>query len=78
MIKYVLSTSLSAHSLVVTHLQCQAHADISRNELVFLRLRGGMERGEVDARGGMVAGFVLMQNVRAQGTNSSCTKLLIM
>ena len=54
-------------SLVVTRLQCQAHADISHNELVLLRLAGGMERGEVDARGGMVAGSVLMQDVQAQG-----------
>lgn len=54
-------------SLVVTHLQCQAHADISRNELVLLQLAGGMEKGEVDARGGMVAGFILMQDVQAKG-----------
>ena len=63
------------HSLVVTHLQCQTHADISRNELVLLRLTGGMERGEIDARGGMVAGSVLMQDVGAQGNFSACIVL---
>lgn len=55
------------YSLLVSNLQCQGHADISHNELVLLRLTGKMEKGEVDARGGMVAGFILMQNVQAQG-----------
>ena len=59
--------SLSSSSLVVTHLQCQVHADISHNELVLLRLTGRMEKGEVDARGGVVAGTILMQDVQAQG-----------
>jgi hypothetical protein len=57
--------------LVVTHLQCQAHADISRNELVLLRLSGRMEKGEVDARGGVVAGSVFMEDVQAQVTTES-------
>ena len=51
----------------MTHLRCQAHTDVSHNELVLLRLTGAMERGEVDARGGMVAGSVLMEDVQVQG-----------
>ncbi|CAI8057302.1 Transmembrane protein KIAA1109 homolog [Geodia barretti] len=57
--------------LVVTHLQCQVHADVSHNELVLLRLAGRMEKGEVDARGGVVAGTILMQDVVAQVTTES-------
>jgi hypothetical protein len=57
--------------LVVTHLQCQVHADVSHNELVLLRLAGRMEKGEVDARGGVVAGTILMQDVVAQVTTAS-------
>ena len=59
-------------SLVVTHLQCQVHADVGHNELVLLRLSGKMEKGEVDARGGVVAGTILMQDVQAQGILSDC------
>lgn len=66
-ISTTLLVSPTLYSLVVTHLLCQAHADISRNELVLLRLAGSMEKGEVDARGGMVAGFVLMQDVQTEG-----------
>lgn len=62
-------------SLVVTHLQCQAHADISCNELVLLKVVGQMEKGEVDARGGMVAGFLLMQDVQTKGIVSLLSQL---
>lgn len=68
----MLFLSLSPCSLVVTHLRCQAHTDVSHNELVLLRLTGAMERGEVDARGGMVAGSVLMEEVQVQGKATVC------
>ena len=60
---------------MVTHLQCQVHADVSHNELVLLRLAGRMEKGEVDARGGVVAGTILMQDVVAQGIHIGLEKL---
>ena len=60
-------------SLVVTHLRCETHADISRNELVLLRLTGAMEKGEVDARGGMVAGSVFVHDVQTQGKTRVCS-----
>lgn len=59
----------------MTHLQCQVHADVSHNELVVLRLIGRMEKGDVDARGGVVAGTVLMQNVLTKGL--ICVLILI-
>ena len=61
---------------MVTHLQCQAHADIYRSELVLLRLSGRMEKGEVDARGGVVAGSVLTRDVQTQGLAVTVTYLL--
>ena len=60
-------THTHTHSLLVTHLKCQAHADISHNELVMFNLDGRMVKGEVDARGGVIAGSILMEDVQAHG-----------
>ena len=51
----------------MTHLKCEAHLDISRNELVLFNLDGRLVRGEVDARGGVIAGNVLVEDVLAHG-----------
>ena len=51
----------------MTHLKCEAHADVSHNELVLFNLDAKMEKGEVDARGGFVAGSILMEEVQAHG-----------
>ena len=53
--------------MLVTHLKCEAHADISHNELVLFNFDGRLEKGEVDARGGVVAGSILMENVQTHG-----------
>ena len=51
----------------MTHLKCEVHADVSHNELVLVQLDGQMEKGEVEARGGVIAGSILMQNLEAHG-----------
>ena len=62
------SVSLSCPSicsLVVTHLNLELHMDISHNELVLMNLDACIEKGEVDARGGVVAGNILMKDAFA-------------
>ena len=54
-------------SLLVTHLKVEGHADISHNELVLLQVNTKLDKGELDARGGVIAGTVLIQNIQANG-----------
>ena len=62
----VMSSCLaSPPSLLVTQLNIEVHMDISHNELVLINLDACIEKGEVDARGGVVAGSILMENTRA-------------
>lgn len=73
------TTIHAPHSLLVTHLKCEAHLDISHNELVLFNLDGRMEKGEVDARGGMVAGSILMEEAQTHSMycSAAATSLLI-
>lgn len=59
--------SLGKPSLLLSHLKCTTHADVSHNELVLFNLDGCMEKGELDARGGMIAGSVLVEDIQALG-----------
>ena len=54
-------------SLLVTHLRLEAHCDVSYNELVLLQLEGSLEKGEFDARSGVIAGRILMEDVAVHG-----------
>ncbi len=54
-------------SLLVSHLQCFSHCDVSHNELVLFQLAGKLAKGEFDARGGVIAGSILMENARVFG-----------
>lgn len=54
-------------SLLVSCLKCEAHCDVSRNELVLLQLRAKLDKGEVDARAGIIAGSILMQDASVEG-----------
>ena len=58
-------------SLLVTHLKFQAHADISHNELVLVQVDAKLMKGEVDARGGVIAGSILMEDTQVHGTKNS-------
>lgn len=54
-------------SLLVTHLKLEGHADISHNELVLLQVETKLDKGELDARGGVIAGAMLIENIQAHG-----------
>ena len=54
-------------SLLVTHLKCEGHADVSHNELVLLQVATKLDKGELDVRGGVIAGAVLIENIQAHG-----------
>lgn len=58
---------ISYQSLLVTHLKCEGHTDISHNELVLLQVDMKLDKGELDARGGVIAGAVLVENIQANG-----------
>ena len=58
---------VSLSSLLVTHLKCEGHADISHNELVLLQVGTKLDKGELDARGGVIAGAILVENIQANG-----------
>ena len=51
----------------MTHLKLEGHADISHNELVLLQVDTKLDKGELDARGGVIAGAVLVENIQAHG-----------
>lgn len=51
----------------MTHLKFEAHCDISHNELVLLQLDGNLEKGEFDARSGVIAGSILVQDLGFDG-----------
>ena len=51
----------------MTHLKIEGHADVSHNELVLLQVNTKLDKGELDARGGVIAGAVLIQNIQANG-----------
>ena len=57
----------SVFSLLVTHLKLEGHADISHNELVLLQVDTKLDKGELDARGGVIAGAMLVENIQAHG-----------
>lgn len=54
-------------SLLVSCLKCEAHCDISHNELVLLQFEGKLAKGEFDARAGVIAGSILMEEVTVNG-----------
>ena len=60
-----------SHSLLVTHLRLEGHADVLQNELILLSLDSCLEKGEVEARGGIVAGSILMEKMTLHGKTSS-------
>ena len=51
----------------MTQLRCEAHCDVQQNELVLLEMNGKLEKGELDARGGVIAGTVLMMGAQTHG-----------
>ena len=51
----------------MTHLKLEGHADISHNELVLLQVDTKLDKGELDARGGVIAGAMLVENIQAHG-----------
>lgn len=53
--------------MLVTCLKCEAHCDVSHNELVLLQLDGKLEKGEFDARTGIIAGCILVKEVAIDG-----------
>lgn len=57
----------SLASLLVTYLKFEAHCDVSHNELVLLQLDGKLEKGEFDARAGVIAGSILVENAVVDG-----------
>ena len=57
----------SCCSLLVSCLKCEAHCDVSHNELVLLQLEGKLEKGEFDARAGVIAGSILMEDATVNG-----------
>ncbi len=59
--------TLHAHSLLVTQFRCEAHCDVQHNELVLLEMDGKLDKGELDARGGVIAGNILMKGAQARG-----------
>ncbi len=48
-------------------LKCEAHCDVSHDELVLLQLQGKLEKGELDARAGIIAGSILMNDATVDG-----------
>lgn len=48
-------------------LKCEAHCDVSHNELVLLQLEGKLEKGEFDARAGVIAGSILVEEATVNG-----------
>ena len=54
-------------SLLVSCLKCEAHCDVSHDELVLLQLQGKLEKGELDARAGIIAGSILMNDATVDG-----------
>lgn len=56
----------------MTHLKFEAHADISHNELVLLQVDAKLVKGEVDARGGVIAGSILIEDTQAHGMYVRC------
>lgn len=54
-------------SLLVTCLKCEAHCDVSRNELVLLQFEGKLEKGEFDARAGVIAGTIFLEDATVEG-----------
>ena len=55
----------------MTHLKLEMHCDVSHNELVLLQLDGNLKKGEFDARAGVIAGSILVENAVIDGTNIS-------
>ncbi len=51
----------------MTQFRCEAHCDVQHNELVLLEMDGKLEKGELDARGGVIAGNILMIGAQARG-----------
>lgn len=62
-------------SLLVSCLKCEAHCDVSHNELVCLQLQGKLEKGEFDARAGIIAGSILIEDSTVDGKN--CIPLFV-
>lgn len=62
-----LTYRLCVFSLLVSCLKCVAHCDVSRDELVLLQLQGKLEKGELDARAGIIAGSILMNDAIIDG-----------
>ena len=54
----------------MTHLKLEGHADVSHNELVLLQVNTKLDKGELDARGGVIAGTVLVQDIQAHGKDA--------
>ncbi len=40
---------------------------MQQNELVFLEMNGRLDKGELDARGGVIAGNILIRGAQAHG-----------
>ena len=55
----------------MSHLKCEAHADIQHNELVFLSCVGAIEEIEGEAQGGVLAGNVKLGSAEIKGTMAS-------
>jgi hypothetical protein len=53
--------------LLVSCLKCEAHCDVSHNELVLLQLEGKLVKGEFDARAGVIAGSILVEDASVNG-----------
>ena len=59
-------------SLLISCLKCEAHCDVSHNELVLLQLKAKLDKGEFDARAGIIAGSILMEDATVEGM-CACT-----
>ena len=44
-----------------------SHCDVSHNELVLFQLAGKLVKGEFDARAGVIAGSILMEDANVLG-----------
>lgn len=51
----------------MSSLKCEAHCDVSHNELVLLQLDANLNKGEFDARSGVIAGSILTENAVIHG-----------
>ncbi len=60
-------------SILVTQLRCEAHCDVQHNELVLLEMDGKLDKGELDARGGVIAGIILMRGAQAHSEWRPCS-----